>query len=232
MSYALTTLPSGPISAHNVCPPANGKRRRRGGFLTGGYHQQHNSNPCPGTPPEGKPDGPTDVGHRTMSYICEPQNSGGWQGWRLVVTLCNRPVRKVVSGPIPMLCRARRLGRRGHSYIFNITAVSVRDYDPNQSTAVLISGCVLLRLPPLSLRRGSSQKGSEHSAAKQTVSDRAGGQFTSPPDDYSIRFRAGKHGSVVVHQRPLLASTRLCHNNNRVPGSQGRRSEGWSRVGL
>jgi hypothetical protein len=123
MSYAVTNL-SGTISAF-MLPPANAKADGVD-FLTGGTVSS-------ATPtlswdvPLGRPNGPTDVVTYDV-FICEPQASGGGKGGGGGVScvfdfLANNVTTNSFVVPAGIL-------QTGHSYIFNITAGSVRDYDP------------------------------------------------------------------------------------------------------
>jgi hypothetical protein len=75
----------------------------------------------------GRPNGPTDVVTYDV-FICEPQASGGGKGGGGGVScvfdfLANNVTTNSFVVPAGIL-------QTGHSYIFNITAGSVRDYDP------------------------------------------------------------------------------------------------------
>jgi hypothetical protein len=123
MSYAVTNL-SGAISAF-MLPPANAKADGVD-FLTGGTVSS-------ATPtlswdvPSGRPNGPTDVVTYDV-FICEPQAGGGGKGGGGGVAcvfdfLANNVTTNSFIVPAGIL-------QTGHSYIFNVTAGSVRDYDP------------------------------------------------------------------------------------------------------
>jgi len=188
MSYAFTTLPSGPISAV-MLPPANGNADGVA-FLTGGTISSTTPT-LSWDAPEGKPDGPTDVVTYDV-YICEPQNSGGGKGGGGVTCVTDLYVSSVRTNSYVVPAGALQAG---HSYIFNITAVSVRDYDPinQQRFSYPVASS---QVASAVITTGSSQKGSEHSAAKQTASDRAA--VNSPLHRTIIpSVQGGKHGSVV-----------------------------------
>jgi len=123
-SYAVTNL-SGAIS-NFMLPPANAKADGVD-FLTGGTVGS-------ATPtlswdaPVGKPNGPTDVVAYDI-FICEPQNSagGGKGGGGGVSCVFDFLVNNVLGNSLVIPAGVLQ---PGHSYIFNVTAGSVRDYDP------------------------------------------------------------------------------------------------------
>ena len=188
MSYAFTTLPSGPISAV-MLPPANGNADGVA-FLTGGTISSTTPT-LSWDAPAGKPDRPTDVVTYDV-YICEPQNSGGGKGGGGVTCVTDLYVSSV---PTNSYVVPAGVLQAGHSYIFNITAVSVRDYDPinQQRFSYPVASS---QVASAVITTASSQKGSEHPGTKQTVSDRAA--VNSPLHRTIIpSVQGGKHGSVV-----------------------------------
>jgi hypothetical protein len=83
----------------------------------------------------------------------------------------------------------------GHSYIFNITAVSVRDYDPinQQRFSYPVASS---QVTSAVITAGALQKGSVQSAARHTLRDQAA--VNSPLHRTIIpSVQGGQHGSVV-----------------------------------
>lgn len=120
-SYAVTNL-SGPVSSF-MLPPANAKADGVD-FLSGGTIGS-------ATPtlswdaPAGRPNGPSDVVTYDI-FLCEPQNSGGGKGGGGVACVFDFLVNNVLANSLVV---PAGILQPGHSYIFNVIAGSVRDYD-------------------------------------------------------------------------------------------------------
>lgn len=125
LSYAVTSLPNGPISAF-MEPPKNVKVDAQD-FLTAGTVSSTTPS-LTWDPPAGAPIGPTDFVTYDI-FICDAQASGGGGkgggggGVSCVFTfLVNNITTNSFVVPANVL-------QPGHTYIFSITAGSVRDYD-------------------------------------------------------------------------------------------------------
>jgi hypothetical protein len=189
MSYAFTTLPSGLISAV-MLPPGNGKADGVE-FLAGGTISSTTPTLSWDTP-AGKPDGPTDVVTYDI-FICEPQDSsGGKGGGGGVACVEDLFVNNVTANSFVV---PAGILQPGHSYIFNIAAGSVRDYDPiNQQR--FSYPIVFSQVSSAAITVGTSKAGLGQSVAKKTVSAREA--VNSPLHRMLIpTLPSGKHGSAA-----------------------------------
>lgn len=187
-SYAVTTLPSGPISSV-MMPPANGKADAVD-FLTGGTISSTTPT-LSWDAPVGRPNGPTDVVTYDIS-ICEPQVLSGGRGGGSVACVEDLFVTNVTTNSFAV---PAGILQPGHSYIFNVNAGSVRDYDPvNQqrfSYPIAFS-----QVTSAAITVGGANAAVAQSAAKKTVGARV--TMNSPLHRMLIPgATSGAHGPVV-----------------------------------
>jgi hypothetical protein len=124
LSYALTSLPNGAISAL-MEPPKNVKADAVD-FLTGGTVASTTPT-LSWDPPVGRPNGPTDFVTYDI-FICQAQasGSGGKGGGGGVSCVFNFLVNNITTNSFTV---PAGILQAGQTYIFSITAGSVRDYD-------------------------------------------------------------------------------------------------------
>ncbi|HET9406069.1 MAG TPA: Ig-like domain-containing protein [Candidatus Sulfotelmatobacter sp.] len=189
-SYAVTSLPNGPISAVLMPPPT--AKADAIDFLTGGTV----SSPTPTLTwglPTGGPNGPTDVITYDV-FICEPQvSSGGKGGGGGVACVFDLLVNNITSNSFMVPAGVLQ---PGHSYIFNITAGSMRDYDPNNQQRFSFP-IAFSQVTSAAITVGGGGKAvvAQSSARKATVHRLA---VNSPPHrDILSTLLGHKHGSAL-----------------------------------
>jgi hypothetical protein len=212
-NYAVTSLPSGPIAPF-MMPPANGNADGVT-FQTGGTI----SSPTPTLhwdAPVGRPGGPTDV----MTYqvfICEPQDAGGGgKGGGGGGATC---VTDIIVGNVTTNSYVVPAGilQAGHSYIFDIQALSVRDYDAiNQQrlSYPIVSSEVASAAITVA---GATTKSAVSADSKRADGPKVG--VNSAPSPMPIRSLAGSKSRSVLYRLPADALPRVESNQKPTPGA-------------
>jgi hypothetical protein len=187
MTYASTALPSGPISAV-MLPPANGNVDGVN-FLTGGTIS--NSTPTlHWDAPAGSPGSSTDVVTYEV-FICEPQVSGGRGGGSIsCVPSLDVSYIQTTSYAVPA-----GILQAGHSYVFSVSALSLRDYDPTnpQRFSYPIASS---QISSAAITVGGSASSARQSPAQKTTGGRAG--VNSPPRPTMLpAIKKGSHKTIL-----------------------------------
>jgi hypothetical protein len=214
INYALTSLPGGPI-APVMMPPANGNADGVA-FQTGGKISSTTPT-LQWDAPVGRPSGPTDV----VTYqvlICEPQNAGGGggKGGGGGGVTC---VTDIVVGNVTTNSYVVPAGimQEGHSYIFDIQAVSVRDYDAiNQQrfsypivTSEVASAAITVA--------GTTTKSAASIDAKRAGGPKVG--VNSAPSRMLIPSLTGSKSRSVLYRLPVDALPKVESNQQQKPGA-------------
>ena len=207
MSYALTAPPSGPISVL-MLPPANGNADGVS-FATGGT--VNSSSP---TLHWDAPSSLTASAKDVLTYdifICEPQSSGGGgKGGGGVA--CNF-VSFVDNYPANSFVVPAGLLQAGHSYIFDITAVSERDLDltnPHRFSYPIVTSEVV----SAAITVAGATKAATQSTAVQTTEDRARVN-SAPQRSIFAKVLRGKH-KLVMYSWPLGTNPAVLHQQPSV----------------